>query len=206
MTTRATIGEAARLTGLTAKRIRHYESLGLLPKARRTASGYRFYDDVALHTLRFVAHARELGFGMDEIAELVGLWGNRRRSSAEVKRLVARHVDELRRRAAELARLERALEALAARCHGDDRPACPILDAIEDGSAHVDRVPPRAVTTLPRSPRHGVAVRPERAGGEAGRLNDQLCGDPNRPAEAPDAQAPASHRPPSRKRRLANAS
>jgi Cu(I)-responsive transcriptional regulator len=141
MTTRATIGEAARLTGLTAKRIRHYESLGLLPKARRTESGYRLYDDDALHTLRFVAHARELGFGMDEIAELVGLWRNRRRSSAEVKRLVARHVEALRRRAAELARLERALEALAARCHGDERPACPILDALEDAAAPAD--PPR---------------------------------------------------------------
>lgn len=138
MTTRATIGEAARLTGLTAKRIRHYESLGMLPRAQRTESGYRLYDDEALHTLRFVAHARELGFGMDEIAGLVGLWRNRRRSSAEVKRLIARHVEALRRRAAELARLERALEALAARCHGDDRPACPILDALEDDQRPVN--------------------------------------------------------------------
>jgi len=135
MSTRVTIGEAARLTGLTAKRIRHYESLGLLARARRTESGYRLYDDDALNTLRFVAHARALGFGMDEIRELVGLWQNRRRSSAEVKQRVQRHVVELRRRAMELARIERALEALASRCHGDDRPACPILDAIEDGSA-----------------------------------------------------------------------
>lgn len=130
-----TIGDAARLTGLTAKRIRHYESLGLLPPARRTGSGYRFYDDAALHTLRFVAHARSLGFGMDEIASLVGLWQNRRRSSAEVKRLVQRHVEDLRRRAEDLARMERALHGLASRCHGDERPACPILDALEKGSA-----------------------------------------------------------------------
>jgi Cu(I)-responsive transcriptional regulator len=136
MATRVTIGEAARLTGLTAKRVRHYESLGLLPRATRTESGYRLYDDAALHTLRFVAHARALGFGMDEIAELVGLWQDRRRSSAEVKQRVQRHIEELRRRATELARMERALQALASRCHGDDRPACPILDAIEDGSAH----------------------------------------------------------------------
>jgi Cu(I)-responsive transcriptional regulator len=136
MANRVTIGEAARLTGLTAKRVRHYESLGLLPRATRTESGYRLYDDAALHTLRFVAHARALGFGMDEIAELVGLWQDRRRSSADVKQRVQRHIDELRRRATELARMERALQALASRCHGDDRPACPILDAIEDGSAH----------------------------------------------------------------------
>jgi Cu(I)-responsive transcriptional regulator len=135
MTNLVTIGDAARLTGLTAKRIRHYESLGLLPAARRTGSGYRCYDDAALHTLRFVAHARTLGFGMDEIAGLVGLWQNRRRSSAEVKRLVQRHVEDLRRRAEELARMERALQGLASQCHGDERPACPILDALEHGSA-----------------------------------------------------------------------
>ena len=144
MANRVTIGEAARLTGLTAKRVRHYESLGLLPRATRTESGYRLYDDAALHTLRFVAHARALGFGMDEIAELVGLWRDRRRSSADVKQRVQRHIEELRRRATELARMERALEALASRCHGDDRPACPILDAIEDGSVHAPL--PRART------------------------------------------------------------
>ncbi|HWQ38182.1 MAG TPA: Cu(I)-responsive transcriptional regulator [Burkholderiales bacterium] len=122
------VGQAARLSGVSAKMIRHYESLGLLPKVRRTGSGYRQYSMNEVHTLRFIRRARGLGFGIAEIATLLGLWQNRRRASAEVKRRALAHAAELASRIAELSEMKRTLERLAAHCHGDDRPECPILD------------------------------------------------------------------------------
>jgi MerR family copper efflux transcriptional regulator len=122
------IGEAARASGVSAKMIRHYEEIGVIPKAGRTVAGYRLYRDADVHTLRFVHRARELGFSMKEIGALLGLWRNRRRSSADVHRLAARHLAALDRKIVEMDAMRRTLRHLVAHCHGDDRPDCPILD------------------------------------------------------------------------------
>jgi Cu(I)-responsive transcriptional regulator len=124
------IGEAANASGVSAKMIRHYEESGLLPVARRTEAGYRQYDDNEVHTLRFIRHSRDLGFSLTEIAELVGLWQNRRRPSRQVKALAQAHIDELDRKAQELLAMKATLEHLVHCCHGDDRPECPILDGL----------------------------------------------------------------------------
>ncbi len=129
---RFNIGEASARSGVSAKMIRHYESLSLLPKVGRTASGYRQYGPREVHTLRFVRRARELGFSMVEIAALLKLWQNRRRASADVKRIALSHVADLDRRMSEMAAMKRTLESLAACCHGDDRPDCPILDELAE--------------------------------------------------------------------------
>jgi MerR family transcriptional regulator, copper efflux regulator len=130
------IGEAAAASGVSAKMIRHYEEIGLVPGARRTPAGYRVYGDTDIHLLRFVRRARDLGFSMQEIRELLGLWRNRRRASGDVKRLVERHLTELDTRIAELQSMRRALVDLSRLCHGDERPDCPILD---DLASEADR-------------------------------------------------------------------
>ena len=122
------IGEASRLSGVSAKMVRHYESLGLLPQVARTDSGYRQYGETEVHTLRFIKRARELGFSMEEIAQLVGLWRNRRRASANVRKLAQKHADDLAQRIAAMQAMQRTLEELIHCCHGDERPECPILD------------------------------------------------------------------------------
>ena len=122
-----TIGAAADLSGVTPKMIRHYESLGLTPRATRTAGDYRVYSAADLHTLRFIKRARGLGFSMKETQRLVGLWRNQRRASAEVKRLALEHVAELDRKIDELKAMRGTLADLARHCHGDSRPECPIL-------------------------------------------------------------------------------
>jgi Cu(I)-responsive transcriptional regulator len=122
------IGQAAKASGVSAKMIRHYESLGLLSPARRTAAGYRIYDQNDIHTLRFVRRARDLGFSIREIEQLLGLWQNRRRSSADVRRVAQQHVEDLNRKIEELQAMRRTLEQLVHHCHGDHRPECPILD------------------------------------------------------------------------------
>ena len=124
------IGEAAAASGVSAKMIRHYESVRLLPPAKRMESGYRIYTDADVHALRFVRHARDLGFSIKEIAELLSLWHNRRRSSKTVKELTSRHIAELDRKIGELKQMKRALQTLADHCAGDDRPHCPILDGL----------------------------------------------------------------------------
>ena len=126
------IGEAAARSGVSAKMVRHYESLGLLPKVGRTDSGYRQYTGKEIHTLRFVRRARDLGFSMAEIAELLKLLQDRRRASANVKRIALTHVADLDRRMKELEAMKRTLERLADCCHGDQRPDCPILDDLAD--------------------------------------------------------------------------
>ena len=125
------IGEAAARSGVSAKMVRHYESLGLLPQVRRTDSGYRQYGEREVHMLRFIRRARDLGFGMAEIAELLKLWQNRRRSSAAVKRIAQEHVADLERRIAEMTAMKETLEQLASCCQGDHRPECPILEDLE---------------------------------------------------------------------------
>ncbi len=124
------IGEAASRSGVSAKMVRHYESLGLLPKVGRTESGYRLYGDKEVHTLRFIRRSRDLGFSMAEIADLLKLWQNRRRASSDVKRIALAHVADLDRRMAEMAAMKRTLARLADCCRGDDRPDCPILDEL----------------------------------------------------------------------------
>ena len=126
------IGQAAGRSGVSAKMVRHYESLGLLPKVARTEAGYRQYGDTEVHTLRFIRRARDLGFSMAEIGELLKLWQNRRRASADVKRIALAHVADLERRIDEMASMKRTLERLAACCHGDQRPDCPILDELAE--------------------------------------------------------------------------
>lgn len=122
------IGRAAEISGVTPKMIRHYESLGLIPKAARTLGDYRVYTPAEVHTLRFVRRARSLGFSMEEISRLLSLWRNQRRTSAEAKRLALRHIAELDSKIEELRSMRAALAELAAHCHGDQRPECPILD------------------------------------------------------------------------------
>jgi Cu(I)-responsive transcriptional regulator len=127
------IGRAAEASGVSAKMIRHYESIGLLPAAGRTVAGYRIYRDGDIHTLRFIRRARDLGFSMKEIKALVGLWQNSRRSSGEVKRLAGQHMRELDEKIRELQAMRDSLTHLAAHCHGDERPDCPILEDLASG-------------------------------------------------------------------------
>jgi MerR family copper efflux transcriptional regulator len=122
------IGEAARRSGVSAKMLRHYESLGLLGHVGRTDSGYRQYGAAEVHTLRFIKRSRDLGFSMAEIGELVNLWQNRRRASASVKRIAQKHMDDLGARIEAMQAMQRSLHQLLHHCHGDDRPDCPILD------------------------------------------------------------------------------
>lgn len=132
MSTLFNIGEAAARSGVSAKMLRHYESLGLLPQVARTEAGYRLYSDKEVHTLRFIRRARDLGFSIAEITELLKLWQNRGRASSEVKRIALAHVADLDRRLAEMTAMKRSLEALASCCHGDERPDCPILDSLSE--------------------------------------------------------------------------
>ena len=125
------IGQAAQATGISAKMIRYYESIGLIVPAGRTASGYRIYTEQDLHTLRFVRRARGLGFSVEQMHELLALWRDRKRASAEVKRVALQHVEELERKAAELQQMADTLKHLARHCHGDDRPECPIIEELE---------------------------------------------------------------------------
>ena len=129
------IGEAAAQSAVSAKMIRHYESLGLMPKVPRTEAGYQVYDEASVHTLRFIRRARDLGFSIKEITELLGLWRNRRRASADVKRIALAHADDLQRRIDEMQSMQRTLQHLAHCCHGDARPDCPILDDLAGSHA-----------------------------------------------------------------------
>ncbi|RYF35221.1 MAG: Cu(I)-responsive transcriptional regulator [Comamonadaceae bacterium] len=128
------IGQAAQASGVSARMVRHYEGLGLLRAVARTESGYRQYSEADVHSLRFIKRARELGFSMDEIGELVGLWHNRRRASASVKRIAQKHLGELEQRIAAMQAMHSTLSHLVHCCHGDARPDCPILDDLANAS------------------------------------------------------------------------
>jgi Cu(I)-responsive transcriptional regulator len=127
------IGEAARASGVSAKMIRYYEQSGLIPKAGRTTAGYRDYSAPDVHMLRFVRRSRDLGFSMAEIEELLQLWRDRSRQSADVKRIALARVADLRGRIHEMEEMAATLEHLASCCSGDNRPDCPILADLEQG-------------------------------------------------------------------------
>ena len=122
------IGEASALSGVSAKMIRHYEATGLIPQPARTFAGYRLYSDPDVHRLQFIKRARTLGFSMKQIEALLGLWDDRSRASSDVKRMAKEHAAELGKKIEEMQAMQRTLEKLARRCHGDNRPDCPILD------------------------------------------------------------------------------
>ena len=122
------IGIAAQRAGVSARMVRHYESLGLLPPVGRTDSGYRQYTEAEVHALRFIRRARDLGFAMHEITELLGLWQDKQRASSQVKRIAQTHIDDLATRIAAMQAMQRTLQSLVHCCHGDQRPDCPILD------------------------------------------------------------------------------
>jgi Cu(I)-responsive transcriptional regulator len=124
------IGQAAAASGISERMIRHYEKTGLIPCAARRESGYRDYGTQDVHTLRFIGRARDLGFSIEEIGQLVALWNDRERSSADVKALALARAAELKRKAEHLEEMRIALEALATSCHGDERPECPILGGL----------------------------------------------------------------------------
>lgn len=128
------IGQAAEASGINAKLIRHYESIGVLPRAKRSGSGYRQYSDDDIHVLRFVKRARSLGFSMKEIKKLVNLWRNRSRASSDVKKMILIHIQGLENKIRDLQAMQSTLLKLADHCRGDDRPSCPILDDLSSSS------------------------------------------------------------------------
>ena len=130
------IGQAAKHSGLSAKMIRYYESIGLLRPAGRSDSGYRRYGEQDLHVLAFIKRSRDLGFSLEEVGKLLALWQDRERASADVKALALAHVDELNRKIAELSALRDTLSDLVQHCQGDHRPDCPILRDLESGCCH----------------------------------------------------------------------
>ncbi len=126
-----TIRDASMATGVSAKMIRHYESIGLITAPARTENRYRHYSERDLHELSFIRRARDLGFPIEDIRHLLALWRDKSRSSAEVKAIAQKHVKVLEEKAAALQAMSRTLTHLARNCHGDDRPDCPILDALD---------------------------------------------------------------------------
>jgi len=131
------ISQAAAASGVSAKMIRHYEEIGLVPHPARTAASYRIYRDADVHMLRFIRRGRDLGFSMKEIAALIGLWQNRRRTSATVKALARRHIADLDAKIEEMRTMRASLESLVRHCHGDERPECPILDDLAGTSSPI---------------------------------------------------------------------
>lgn len=125
------IGDVSIRAGVSQRMIRHYEKIGLIAPAPRRTSGYRDYDERDVHTLRFIGRARDVGFPIEEIRALLALWNDRERSSGDVKAIALARAAELKRKVRELDAMRRSLEHLAERCHGDDRPDCPILGELE---------------------------------------------------------------------------
>lgn len=126
------IGEAASESGISAKMIRYYESVDLIPVASRSETGYRVYSDDDVHSLRFIRRARDLGFPVEQIRELLTLWHDRSRASADVKRIALQHVEALEAKALRLHEMARTLQYLADTCHGDARPHCPIIETLAE--------------------------------------------------------------------------
>lgn len=133
------IGKTSRESGVSAKMIRYYEQIGLIPAADRRPSGYRDYSDDDVHMLRFIRRARDLGFSVAEIGELLSLWRNESRQSAEVKQMAQGHINGLQKKITDLKEMLHSLTMLVNACHGDHRPHCPILQSLETGKADEDR-------------------------------------------------------------------
>ncbi|HEY0063113.1 MAG TPA: Cu(I)-responsive transcriptional regulator [Telluria sp.] len=127
------IGDAAKASGVSAKMIRHYEAIGLIEAARRTDAGYRLYSERDVQVLQFIHRSRELGFSLEQIKTLLALWQNKQRASKDVRAMARQHIAELDEKIASMQAMRRTLEQLATRCHGDDRPDCPILDDLSLG-------------------------------------------------------------------------
>lgn len=125
------IGAAAKATGISAKMIRYYESIGLLPAPARSPSGYRHYTDDDLNRLHFIRRGRDLGFSMAQLTELLSLWRDQDRASADVKHIAEQHIDNMNQRIRQMQEMVATLSHLARSCHGDDRPHCPIIDALQ---------------------------------------------------------------------------
>jgi MerR family copper efflux transcriptional regulator len=164
------IGAAAEASGVSAKMIRYNESIGLIGPAARTEANYRVYSPADVHTLRFIRRARCLGFSVEETAQLLALWRNRRRASADVKRLAERHIAELEARIGALRAMVATLRHLARHCHGDQRPQCPILDGLTDPGAAArprarKQAPGAKPTDLPRPARVYKKTKPISRGG-----------------------------------------
>ena len=139
------IGDASYRSGVSAKMIRYYEQTGLIPPADRKESGYRDYSDTDVHMLRFIRRARDLGFSIAEIGDLVGLWRDETRQSAEVKRLAQGHISALDKKIKDLQDMAHTLTMLVNACKGDHRPHCPILERLETDQADEDfSIVPRA--------------------------------------------------------------
>ena len=149
------IGEAAKASGVSAKMVRHYESVGLFPEAARTESGYRQYTDKEVSTLRFIRQSRDLGFSIEQIRALLGLWQNRRRPSRQVKALAQAHIHELDEKLKELHAMKATLEHLVQCCHGDERPDCPIIETLADENTLPARPHAPARRAAPRGLRPG---------------------------------------------------
>lgn len=132
------IGQASKSSGVSTKMIRYYEQTGLIPKADRRDSGYRDYSDTDVHMLRFIRRARDLGFSVSEITELLGLWRDEKRQSAEVRQLALGHIGELQKRITALQEMSNTLQTLVDACRGDHRPHCPILHRLETDEAGED--------------------------------------------------------------------
>ncbi|WP_395021367.1 Cu(I)-responsive transcriptional regulator [Dongia sp.] len=126
------IGEAAKASGVSAKMIRYYEQTGLIPKAVRSEAGYRSYSAPDVHALRFIRRARDLGFPVEQITQLLALWRDRSRASADVKSVALQHIAELKGRIADLQAMSQTLEHLVAHCQGNDRPDCPIIEDLAE--------------------------------------------------------------------------
>jgi len=122
------IGVLAKRSGVSTRMIRHYEEIGLIPRAARAESGYRTYGEADFATLRFIARARSLGFSLDEIGDLLALWRDHTRASADVRAVAKRHINAIERKIRELRSLQQSVGDLVRRCNDDDRPECPILD------------------------------------------------------------------------------
>lgn len=144
------IGEAARASGVSAKMIRYYEQAGLIPPAGRTASGYRSYSEAEVHMLRFVRRARDLGFSVGEIGELLGLWRDRSRQSADVRRIASAHIEDLHRKIDSLRQMADTLQTLVDSCSGDHRPDCPILADLENADNEAPAAPRSRTAGLDR--------------------------------------------------------
>jgi MerR family transcriptional regulator, copper efflux regulator len=127
------IGQASAASGVSAKMIRYYESIGLVPATARTQAGYRVYGESDIHTLRFIRRARDLGFSVAQMETLLALWSDRTRASADVKQVAQIHIDELERKAREIEAMAKTLRHLVQHCHGDNRPDCPILEDLSRG-------------------------------------------------------------------------